>query len=212
MASSAYQNEWIELGERLSLPSEVWRSVIQDLEKRYAEQHRFYHTVQHIDECWSLLNHHADAFDHPDWARLALLYHDAVYDPARQDNEAASAALLHSQLGDSLPSNVIRACSNMIMATQRHEPTGDHDTDMLVDIDMSILAAPADRYREYAEQVAAEYVPLFGVEAYRFGRRSIFLEPTLSRSQIFSTAAFRTADKAARSNLMSELAGLTDHK
>ena len=56
----------------------------------YSEPHRHYHTLAHIVVCQELLS----ATDHASLElRLAIVYHDIIYDTHRSDNEAESAKL-----------------------------------------------------------------------------------------------------------------------
>jgi predicted metal-dependent HD superfamily phosphohydrolase len=86
------------------------------------------------------------------------------------------------------------------MATKHDAVPTNSDTRLLVDIDLSILAASADRFDEYERQVRQEYawVPDF---LFRRTRRSI-LEAFRSRAHIFNTDYFRDRfEAAARLNL-----------
>ena len=60
---------------------------------RYAEPQRWYHTLRHLDECFDRLERVRSTVERPGELDLALWYHDAVYDPLANDNEARSADL-----------------------------------------------------------------------------------------------------------------------
>src|SRR5690606_27903307 len=65
------------------------------LEAAYATPPRAYHNFDHVRE---VLRHHADVAAGPGWAQpvetfLAVLYHDAVYEAGRGDNEVRSAEM-----------------------------------------------------------------------------------------------------------------------
>ena len=57
----------------------------------WSEGHRHYHTLQHLQECFEHLT--GAAIDEKDAAHIAiaLWFHDAFYEPTRDDNEARSA-------------------------------------------------------------------------------------------------------------------------
>lgn len=57
----------------------------------YAAPHRRYHTVAHIEHCLGEIARVERHATHPDEVKWALLFHDAIYDPERSDNEARSA-------------------------------------------------------------------------------------------------------------------------
>jgi predicted metal-dependent HD superfamily phosphohydrolase len=146
-----------------------------------------------------------------DAVKLAILFHDAVYDPVRQDNEAASANLAVKQLSAlGFPRHLLGKVERYILATQHGatpQAMEDADLDMLLDLDLSVLAAPSDRYRTYALAIRQEY-SVIPDTLYRPGRRRV-LEGFLTRSQIYRTARLRTLWEApARANLSGEVAAL----
>ena len=58
-----------------------------EIEAAYAESHLEYHTLAHIEAVLSSLDVHCTAFDDPEMAELAFVYHDLVYDPVRHDTK-----------------------------------------------------------------------------------------------------------------------------
>src|SRR5689334_15837407 len=70
-------------------------SVIDTLSAAYAEPQRAYHTATHIHEVlhWFDTVHDEVGWRSPADVYLAVVFHDAVYDPTRHDNEARSAQL-----------------------------------------------------------------------------------------------------------------------
>ena len=178
----------------------MWRR----LTAAYGEPHRHYHSLAHIAAVVDFANAHRDLFDDGDAALLALFFHDFVYDPARHDNEAQSAVVLRDTLPELAGERLDRACRH-ILATQKHEPNDDPDTNLVLDIDMAILGAPWDMYRIYAEGVWREYLPVYGAEAYARGRVELFLKPTLQRDRLFLTDTFTGLEDQARRNLSDEI-------
>lgn len=151
--------------------------------RAYTEPHRHYHTLDHIADLLLLLEKHgvSDA----DAVKLAILFHDAVYDPSRQDNEAASANLAREQLTFlGFPLRPIAKVEHYILATQHGASLSaaeDADLQMLLDLDLSVLAAAPDRYRAYAQAIRQEYAAVPDA-LYRPGRRRV-LEGFLARRQ-----------------------------
>ena len=72
----------------------VGADVLTDLRGRYAEPQRAYHTWDHITALLGWFDQRASELADPDAVFLAVLFHDAIYDPRRKDNETLSAALL----------------------------------------------------------------------------------------------------------------------
>lgn len=190
---------------RLDLGGEVWPRIVT----AYSEPHRQYHSLDHITAVIAEFESLREHFQDPDAALLALFFHDIVYDPARSDNEERSAEALREILSGRAAD---LACAH-ILATKRHE-ADTPDTALVVDIDMAILSAPWPDYLRYAENVAREYLPVYGTEAYAKGRCEMFLKPIQDR-QIFLTDIFAAREADAHRNVRDELAmwtsgGFTD--
>lgn len=208
-AREPVSDAWRDLVRRHGCDAASAGSTLEELVRAYAEPHRHYHTLDHIADLLLLLEKHgaSDA----DAVKLAILFHDAVYDPARQDNEAASASLAVNQLLVlGFPRLLLGKVERYILATQHGtapQATGDADLDLLLDLDLSVLAAPSDGYRAYAQAINDEYAAVPD-ELYRPGRRRV-LEDFLARPEIYRTGRLRTLWEApARANLSAETATL----
>ena len=69
------------------------------LEAAYAEPHRAYHTGAHIADCLAKLARIEGLGGHQrQLLTWAIWWHDAIYDPARPDNEEASAEMARRDL------------------------------------------------------------------------------------------------------------------
>jgi predicted metal-dependent HD superfamily phosphohydrolase len=166
-----------------SIPQEI----IVDLRRRYAEPQRVYHTWRHVKE---LLAHYVEIRSElraADAVLLAILFHDAVYDPTRSDNEDLSAELLQSTREAASESVVLAA--RLIKATKDHKIAADlpakdvEDAALFLDMDIAILGAPRGRFIEYEKQIRAEYAHVPD-EAFRAGRLKI-LRRFIDRRPLF---------------------------
>jgi predicted metal-dependent HD superfamily phosphohydrolase len=199
----AWRRLWGELGAR-----EVNGGLFNQLVSAYSQPHRHYHTLQHLRECLA----HGEAASmlarRPAEVELALWFHDAVYEPQRDDNEARSAEWARaSVLAAGCAEALAQRVAAMVLATQAHELSSDNDTQLLLDIDLAILGASPSRFAEYERQVRAEYAHVPDA-AFRAGRARV-LEGFLARPRVYGTAAFHDALEArARENLGQALAAL----
>ena len=196
ITAERWESTWNKLGLVCPDPR-LFDSVIEN----YSQPHRHYHTVEHLEECFAKWEELRAQSRHPGEVELALWFHDIIYDVMRHDNEEKSAEWAHRCLrGAGASEELAQRVHTLIMATRRHETRDDVDATILVDVDLSILAAPPDRFREYERQIRAEYAyvpqPLFTQE------RSKILRGFLNRPRIFNTATFFERYEAkARSNL-----------
>lgn len=179
----------------------------EDLLARYAEPHRHYHTTDHLAAVLDLVEELAAETADADVVRLAAWFHDAVYDPRRDDNEERSATLAARMLADTTlePARAARV-ADLVRMTKTHDPS-DADGRVLCDADLAILAAGPDAYAAYTAAVRAEYsfVP---DEYFTLGRAAV-LEQLLALPSLFHTPAARARfDAPARANLQGELSAL----
>ena len=172
----------------------------------YNEAHRYYHTLQHLAECFHEFDQIRALAEHPVEVELALWFHDAIYDTHRHDNEERSAQWAVATISRSSPPAAKRVYA-LVMATRHEAQAQGIDTNILVDVDLSILGAGAQRFDEYEAQVRREYawVP---ETRYRSGRRKI-LSGFASRARVYGTEFFFERYEArARANITRALARL----
>ena len=187
---------WQSIG--LAMPD----GLFDALRQRYAEPHRAYHTAQHIDECLEQLDLARASCERPAEVELALWFHDAIYDTTSHDNELRSAEWAAKEL-TALP-EVAESVHALILLTRHDAVATTPDGRLLVDIDLSILGAPRERFLEYESQVRREYawVP---EEVFRRERAKI-LRRFLERPSIYATELFRERlESRARENLAASL-------
>lgn len=203
--------QWHDLTRPYTADETRREAVWQNLAALYAEPHRAYHNLTHINALLMLasdLEQHRRLSD-PDAVRFAIWFHDAIYQPRRNDNETLSADLAVSELVSlNIPPDVIDRVRAMICATQKHDATGlDDDGKLFLDLDLAILGTPSETYQAYRQAIRAEYawVPKF---FYRRARRKI-LQGFLARPQLYFTPDLSaTREVQARLNLAAEIASL----
>ena len=181
------------------------------LQARYGEPHRRYHTVAHIEDCLARLAEIPDLGE-TDRRVLtwAIWWHDAIYDPTRADNEAASAELACAELPSlgATPAQVDEVVRLVLLTSGHAVSAGDRLGALMVCIDLSILGAPPAAYDAYAAAVRAEYAHVPD-DAFRAGRRRV-LQHFLAAPALFPDAGLAARFEApARANLAREIAALS---
>ena len=183
-------------------------ALFGELIARYSEKHRHYHTLQHLRDCMRQLDAARNLALRPAEIELALWFHDAYYEPQHQDNEARSADWARQSVRQAgLPGDSGERVHAMVMATRHEAAPHEPDTQLLVDVDLSILGAPPDRFAQSSAQIRAEYAHVSDAQ-FREGRKRI-LEGFLQRPRLYSTEHFHAAlERQARANLQAEIARL----
>jgi len=185
--------------------------LLDHLLARHREPHRRYHTATHVMWVLRHIDHivaeSADVSLDLPAIRLAALFHDAVYDPTRADNEAASAHIagaVAEQLGWAEPRRV--AVERLVIATAAHSPSA-LDEAVLVDADLAILGAEPKDYAAYVQGVRSEYAHV-DAEQWKSGRAAV-LQRFIDAPRLFHTEVMRRErESRARANLAAELASL----
>ena len=182
----------------------------ESLVRRYAEPHRHYHNVDHLQQVLMTIDELADDQD-LFLVRLAAWFHDAIYDiPYRElTNEEASARLSVRELGRAgLEQEDLTQVARLVRLTATHLPgSRDPEGELLCDADLAILAAPPERYAAYTEAVRAEYAQV--PEREFVAARLDVLEPMLE-GELFRTGRGRAMTEAAQANLAAECQSLQD--
>ena len=202
---TSLEASWHAAWRELALPQPP-AAVLAALCARWAEPHRRYHTLQHLRECLGHFERERSQAEHPGEVALALWFHDAVYDTARHDNEAESAAWAVDVLrGAGADDACVARVHALVMATRHDAPARTPDERLLVDIDLAILGADAPRFAEYERQIREEYgfVP---EDVFRAKRREV-LQAFDARRPIYATASMRARlEETAHANLARSLA------
>jgi len=182
----------------------------QELRDAYAEPHRHYHDLRHIEACLhELAALDGLAADERQILEYAIWWHDAVYDPTRSDNEEQSAILAERDLAQLGVDRATRdTVARLIRATRDHKVAPDDRLGaLLVSIDLSILGRPPAEYDAYAAAIRAEYAHVPDA-AYRAGRAAV-LRRFLAVPEIYPDPEFRRRyEQQARANLAREIASL----
>lgn len=186
-----------------------------ELTKLYQADDRHYHGIRHIEALLALATEYRAELSDPEAVEAAIWFHDAIYDSRRKDNEALSAALAADTLKGGIDAPRLARIVAMIEATATHEvpafenAAANNDAALLLDMDLSILGAPAKAFDAYEDAVRREYGWVTDAD-WRAGRGAV-LRNFLARPRIFHTHIFVSRFEAqARANMERSLAQLSD--
>lgn len=203
------QRRWLGLWDRLGAQGSGL-SIFSHLSAAYAEPGRAYHTAEHIRDCLAQLDHGREVAQRPDEIEAALWFHDAVYVPGGSDNEERSASLAQAALmACGVEASLAQRIADLVLATRHLTVSDASDTQLLCDIDLSILGRDSKTFDEFERRIRLEYdwVP---EPVYRISRSEV-LTGFLRRGFIYQTDFFRQRyESSARANLerlVAQLAG-----
>lgn len=183
--------------------------VFGDMILHYEEEHRQYHNVGHLKDLVNQFEEHRNKFKSKEKAVIAaLLFHDVIYECQPKDDEIASAEyarIVLTELG--VEEDVINTTVSIIMTTSNHKAT-DYETQLFLDMDMSILASDENKYDSYVNGVAYEFLSKhkgLTLEAFNEARRELFCKPTLEAGKIFKTIDYKALEVRAVKNIQREM-------
>jgi predicted metal-dependent HD superfamily phosphohydrolase len=195
-----WDGTWRALGVA-PLPSTTFDELIA----AYSEPGRFYHTLKHLDECFSQFESVRRLARDPAEIEIAIWFHDAIYDTRRNDNEESSAAWAANVVKKAcLSPEVAERVTDLVLATKHKAEPHTADIALFVDVDLSILGASPDRFDEYENQIRHEYAWVPENE-FRQGRAKL-LRDISAREHIYLTEFFRNRlENTARANILRSL-------
>lgn len=208
---SAAALSWVVAIDQFGGSADAAASTAAELERRYREPHRRYHTLGHVEavlaDCARLASEVGLSVTDCAVVDLAACAHDVVYAAEPGADEQASAAWATEQLARcGVEADVGDAVAAIVLATTSHT-SDDLPAQVMLDADLAILASRPVLYARYVEAVRAEYGALPDDE-WRTGRTAV-LSRLLDHPRIYATEpARRWWDERARRNLADELTAL----
>ena len=195
-----------------------------ELMTAWSEPQRHYHDQRHLRECLALWSRWRGQSLRAGEVAIALWFHDAIYDPQAPGagrNELNSAAwAARSLVRAGADSDTAQRVHDLVMAThvragrtlttQHDAPAvlgSSPDAQLLVDIDLSILGSPAERFERYDQDVRREYAWVPGFR-YQEARAQV-LQSFLDRPRLYhGEHAVALLEAQARINLAAALSRL----
>jgi predicted metal-dependent HD superfamily phosphohydrolase len=181
--------------------------------EKYSESHRFYHNVPHPIEMFETAREMGQALTPAQ--KLAVLFHDWDYTPGapQGDNERASAQTLLrlTQEDPRLRAYAPHAeeAAQIILDTINHKKASLPSSALVLDLDLSRLAAAWPTYQQHTESLRQEMRTVNVADAAFNAGVSGFYRGMLERDLIFHTPEGQARfEAAARQNMTRSLAAL----
>lgn len=203
------RQQFIELVLRQTTDEALAADLWQQLSAAYTQPDRHFHNLSHIEQLLAALTPVKEKADDWDTLLFAVFYHDAIYDVVayvtdnnNEDKSADFAAEALAKIG--YADERIARCRQHILATKKHLPSADADTNLLTDADLSILGQPWETYDSYRKAIRKEY-NIYPDSIYHAGRSKV-LKQFLQMTSVYKTETFHHQLEAqAEENLSREL-------
>jgi predicted metal-dependent HD superfamily phosphohydrolase len=175
--------------------------IFEQIQTRYSEPHRRYHTPEHIDHCLRQHDLAAHLMDDRDAVELAIWFHDVIYAVPTDNNERFSAEFFTKVAADSVRLGLGRKVHDMILTTEHPQIPSKNDDKFLVDVDLSSFGLPWEEMRRDSENVRQEFADT--TDENFFAGHIRFMRMLLERPEFFATEFFRNHyESQARSNIV----------
>ncbi|EDM43566.1 hypothetical protein SCB49_08248 [unidentified eubacterium SCB49] len=177
---------------------ECWKEI----EAKHSQKSRHYHNLTHVCAMLEQIDLVQDSIKLLDVMLFSVFYHDIIYKSSRRDNEHQSALLFKKRIANTSFLKVDDVVKQ-IEATKLHQLSACSDTNILLDIDMSILGQDHLTYMQYAKAVRKEY-KMYPDFLYNPGRIKVlksFLETRIFKTPYF----YERYEVVARKNINLEL-------
>ncbi len=176
----------------------------------YSEHTRHYHNVDHINSMLKLCDLYQRQLKNIDNVKIAVFYHDCIYNSKSNTNETDSAKRAVEELTQiNFPAAEIEKIKLYILSTQNHKPLlDDSDLKYFLDFDLYILGQTENQYFDYTKRIRREYqwVPSF---IYNTKRKAV-LKSFLERNELYYTTEFvEKYTQQAKINLEEEIKSLS---
>lgn len=179
--------------------SECW----SEIEKNYSSKSRHYHNLEHLENMLTELDKVKSQIQNLDALLFSIYYHDIIYKPTKSDNEHQSALVFEKRISQTSFPN-LGECMTQIELTKEHKLSTDNDTNLLLDIDLSILGKSPEEYQQYCKSIRKEY-RIYPDFMYRKERIKV-LKSILELDAIYKTDFFKQAyENQARENITLEI-------
>jgi predicted metal-dependent HD superfamily phosphohydrolase len=199
------KNNFNSLLENYTSDKNLISTFWNEIELKYSDKNRYYHTLQHLENLHIELLKIKDKIQNWEIIQFTLFYHDIIYNSLKSDNEEKSADLAVKRMNQiNISSENIELCKNLILATKTHVHSSNDDTNYFTDADLSILGKSWEVYSTYLKNVRSEY-SIYPDLLYNPGRKKV-LQHFLKMDRIFKTDYFYDLyENQARENIEKEL-------
>ena len=190
---------------QLNMKEDIASVVAKTLLNRMLSNELHYHTPIHILSIFLFAQYHV--IDLEPWERLAIWFHDAIYDSAAKSgmNEAQSSAFMRAVLpdGHDVTNPMINHAAKAIFSTGDHQIADvDKKFHLIMDLDMCNFAWEASGYMACSESILKEFVPKVMTKRAFFNARRRYVDNMLKKGSFYRTNFFKERfESNVKSNL-----------
>jgi pantetheine-phosphate adenylyltransferase len=192
------------------------KNIVSEICQAYFEKFRQYHNLEHIIHSLTVLDkfltvNKLEVFE-KDLMILAILFHDFIYKAKQEKSDETLSAefahtfcegILNEEMNDRL--HLLIECTNHMLSENKHDAL----KNLLLSIDLAILAEDNKIYKKYAKNIRREYSE-YDDKAYQEGRKLVLnkLIEKAKAETLFEHPKFKKCNQKALKNMQKELLSL----
>lgn len=181
-----------------------YQALVNDLQKMYAG--RPYHNWDHVLAILLLGSRYPHLIKDIEAFFWMAIFHDAIYQSTRQDNEEKSASFARECLKEIVSSIRLELICAGIVSTAKHavptnsSPTATQDIAFFLDCDLAILGSNQETFQAYDLAIRKEY-DWVSDDQWRIGRAGV-MNKFMTRNPLYFTKEMQIQFEAnARKNM-----------
>ena len=187
---------WLNYAGAQAQPAAIWDMI----KRHYGEPHRFYHTLNHLNQCLGELDAARGKVEEFDATEMSIWFHDIIYHYGAKDNEDMSAVTFREFAEPHMAADFIDRVCVLIDATKHTGKAPDTGAAFMVDIDLSGFGLPWEGYLADSDALRLE-APAISDEQYYQGKLR-FLGGLQQWPCLFQTEYFRDRlESTAQTNI-----------
>ncbi len=169
---------------------------------------RYYHSLNHVSDCLIEFDLIKQELENAPAVECAIWFHDYIIDPAIDDEESRSAQAYQKFAENRFSETTVKQVVGLIHASAHTDAPVGNDQQHFVDIDLSAIGAPWEKFSADSSGIRKESNHLSSEEYYR--NNTAFLTLLVNRPRIYITDFFyKKYEAQARHNIARHIESLT---
>jgi len=193
---SSFKKAWTKIGGTNS------ETVFELLIEQHQKPKRKYHNITHVSYMLQGFKNACSKIPYNETIEIAIWFHDAIYDPLKEDNEEQSAELAYNQcILNNIEEKIANNIKQLIMAT-KHGLIKPKNTEekIIADLDLAVLGLDFQTFKKYGKAIKEEFTIINEKEYNKIQLK--MLNDFLKQKELFHTEYFKNKyEKQARQNL-----------
>jgi pantetheine-phosphate adenylyltransferase len=132
------------------------------IQELWTSEGRVYHNLEHLQDLIDQINEWCTKYEADELMKdkllLLAIFHDAIYDPTKSNNEEQSAEYFKHRVSLSFGADLVEEIYEAILDTQTHQEPSSKISDVFLEMDMNVIYNSSfDELLAYEKKIFQEY-------------------------------------------------------